>query len=414
MKRVFFILILFIFSTAFADWEAIGPYGGPLTCVGVAPSNENILYVTTYANPSEIFRSTDGGASWSKRSELSSYIYCFAVDSDDPDVAYAGGNRVIYKTTDGGSTWSMDSVANSNGYIYGIVVHPTSPNTVFAAGSAPSGTYTVMAFFKSTDGGATWSTKLLHTAYYGYSYCLTLDSSQPDNIYVGGYYYNSGYYPKVYKSTDGGVNFSDASTGIPSGVMMIYSLAVHPTNSNIVYAGTYYGGVYRSLDGGSSWSYVTDGQFVSALATTSVEPNVVYAGTDTLIYKSTDAGASWNLCGAGYGGMYKYSRDLAAGQQTAGIVYNVDNLGCTKSTDGGASWFPSNYGMTLAHIASFTAAPSDPSVIYTEFEEVCIFKTTNSGDDWSMLPGALDCGSICEFAVDYTDPAVVLALEGAG
>ena len=406
-----FVSLAMIFPV-YGAWVSIGPFGGPLRCVTLAPSNEQIIYTNSYSNPTLIYRSDNGSTSWYEQGSIADNIYSFAVDPSNPDIAYAGGNMYVHKTTDSGLTWNSYSV--SSGYIYSLVIHPGTPTTIYGAGRILSGSYYVMAFLKSTNGGLNWSVAPLHATYNGSAYCVAVDNTNPNNIYIGGYYYNAGYYPKIYRSTDNGSTFTDVSTGISPSCMYIYSLAVHPADSSIAYAGSYYGDIYRTTNSGGSWSIVNSGNFVSRIVTSQAEPNTAYAGTDTIIFKTTNAGATWFQTGSGYGGHYKYSRDLAASQNQGSVVYTADNIGIFKTTNSGNTWFDSNYGMTMASITNFAIAPSAPSVIYTEFEGVGVFKTTDSGEDWSLLPTPLECGTICEFAVHNSDPDIVYGLEGMG
>ncbi len=415
MSKVFlFTMVVGIGSFLTADWESIGPYGGPLGVVATAPSDENIVYVAGYREPAYVFRSTDGGATWSKRSILSDQLFCLAVDPANPLILYAGSKQSVYKSIDGGATWSCDSIPGNNNNVNGLAVDPTSPSIIFAVGRTLSGSYSVMAFFKSTNGGNTWSTTALHTVYNGDAYCMVLDLSNPDNIYVGGYYRNTLNYPKVYKSTNGGSNFTDMSSGFNTNGNYIKALAVHPSDLNIVYAATFYDGIYRTTDGGTLWSMVKNDNFITCLATTQTEPNNVYAGKDTVIYKSTDAGVSWFTTGSGHGGVYKMSRGLAACQNQVSTLYTVDNLGVFKTTNGGTNWFDANQDITTATILAIGIAPTVPSTMYTEFEDAGVFKTTNSGTLWQQLSTPLDCGAICEFAVHNANPDIVYGLEGFG
>src|SRR5580700_11045233 len=84
-----------------------------------------------------------------------------------------------------------------------------------------------------------------------------------------------------------------------------------PGNPLIVYAGSASGGIFKSEDGGTTWKPVFDDQPVSAIGSLAVapsNPNIVWAGTgETWIrshisvgmgaYKSTDAGKTWKLMG---------------------------------------------------------------------------------------------------------------------
>ncbi|UCC12543.1 MAG: hypothetical protein JSW02_03145, partial [candidate division WOR-3 bacterium] len=59
-----------------AEWEPIGPDGGEVRELAVAPSNEAIMYVATPRIPAKIFRSTDAGVSWNNVSIIEHYPNC--------------------------------------------------------------------------------------------------------------------------------------------------------------------------------------------------------------------------------------------------------------------------------------------------------------------------------------------------
>jgi len=348
MRRLLVILaVVGIVSPAMAVWEPIGPYGGYLRALAVAPSDEDIVYAASYTSQSKIYKSIDGGNTWNKAGTINSYIYGLSVDLNNPDIVYAGGYMRVYKSTDGGSTWTGDVISGSSGYINAVSVHPSSSSTIYAVGTGKSGNVNVMAFFKSTDAGSNWSVVTLDNL-TGRAYSVAVDPSNPNTIYVGGYSQSSSYIPKIFKSTNGGSTFTDASSGLSSGAYYVYSLAVHPANSNYVYAGTYYG-IYRSTNGGSSWSNVGSSyRYIYSLATTKANSNLVFAGNYTYIYKSTNSGSSWTTLSNGLDGYYFYG--LFAGQTDANKVFTANNSGFYKSTNSGSSWTASNHGINLASI----------------------------------------------------------------
>lgn len=412
MRRLCIILMIAgVFGPTFAAWEMIGPFGGPLRAIAIAPSNENILYTASYIVPSIVLRSTNQGNSWDKGGSIGNYVFSLAVDPTNPDIVYAGSYMRVYKSTDGGQTWT-DWVMTDY-YVNGLYVNPNSPSTVYAVGAERVGSYYYMAFYKSTNGGASWTTKIINGTDRGMSYCLGVDPTDPNSIYVGGYIYTTVTAPALYKSTDGGSNFSDISSGISNGYY-VYGLGIHPTNPSIVYAGTYGGYIYRSTNGGSSWSQVHSGSLLYSFATTQASPNVAYAGGDTVVYKTTNSGATWFEVSAGVGGSYKFNRGLVASQSSASIVLTSDYTGCSKTTNGGSNWFDANFGINIGAITSFGISPLAPATIFTEFEGVAVYKTTDNGFNWAVLPTPLDCGNICAFAFHNTDPDIVLGLEGKG
>ena len=413
MKKILLLsLVIGFCSLSFGIWESIGPYGGHLRKMAVAPSSQDIIYAAAYGNPSPIVKSTDGGASWNRATSINSYIYSMTVDPINPDIVYAGGYMQVYKSSNGGSSWTGYSV--SNYYIYRLAVHPTSPSIVYAAGRVYTGSVYVMGFFKSTNSGSSWTNTYLSDS-NGVAYSMALDPSDPDNIYVGGYYYaNSTFHPSVYKSTNGGTSFAETSTGIASSSYYVYALTVHPTTSNTIYAGTYYGGIYRTTNGGSSWSLASPStyRYLYDMSTTIARPNYVYVGADTCIYRSTNSGSTWSTLNSGLNGKYNYG--IHARSDLVSQVYACNNSGFHVSTNAGASWFASNNGMTINGITGFSSPNTNPAIIYTSFEDVGVFKTTNSGSDWTMLPTPLACGDICSFAFNNTNPSTVYGLEGLG
>jgi hypothetical protein len=83
----------------------------------------------------------------------------------------------------------------------------------------------------------------------------------------------------------------------------IYALAIDPATSTTLYAGTYGGGVFKSTNGGANWSAVNTGlptyTSVHALAIDPATPTTLYAGTSGGVLKSTDGGGTWSAFNTG-------------------------------------------------------------------------------------------------------------------
>jgi photosystem II stability/assembly factor-like uncharacterized protein len=246
-------------------------------------------------------------------------------------------------------------------------------------------------------------------------YGVTVDPSSPASVYVSGYYYDTNYHPCVFKSTNGGASFTETSSGFPAAAYYVQSIRVHPTNGTIVYAGTNNAGIFRSTDAGASWTGGdTSWRYIVSLSASPIAPNVCYAGGDTLIYKTTNAGVSWFRISLGFGGQAKSNRTVYASRISAGLVVTTDAEGFFKSTNGGGNWYESNHGITIASASALSAAPSAPATIYTEYEGVGVYRSSDNGTSWTILPTPLECGAICEFAVHRTNPNNILGLEGLG
>ncbi|MEO6325577.1 MAG: hypothetical protein ABIT01_07160, partial [Thermoanaerobaculia bacterium] len=129
----------------------------------------------------------------------------------------------------------------------------------------------------------------------------------------------------------------------------VSALAVHPTNTNIIYRGTAGGGVWKTVDGGATWTVLTDSLgnlSIGAIALAPSNPNLVYVGTgegalsgDVIngigFIKSTDAGATWSLPLSVSATLFF---DLTVHPTIPTEVLAATDVGMQLSTDGGSTW----------------------------------------------------------------------------
>jgi photosystem II stability/assembly factor-like uncharacterized protein len=99
-------------SAGVDQWTSIGPEGGVVHALVIAPSNPNVLYAGTSGGG--VYRSADGGASWTAANggltEIA-HILTLVVDPSNENRVYAGSwDGVVYKSTDGGAHWSDASI----------------------------------------------------------------------------------------------------------------------------------------------------------------------------------------------------------------------------------------------------------------------------------------------------------------
>ena len=172
-------------------------------------------------------------------------------------------------------------------------------------------------------------------------------------------------------------------------------LAVHPTDPDIVYAGAASGGVWKSTDAGESWNALWDGEeslAVGALAIAPANPDVIYAATGEWtpgwgpgfpgagLFVSTNAGSSWTQ----HTGLV--SRRVAQAKVSpadANTVYVAGDSGFERSTDGGATWTTLRAG----EISDLVIDPTNGNIIYINVRYDGIYKTTDGGATWSLLAG---------------------------
>jgi photosystem II stability/assembly factor-like uncharacterized protein len=420
------------------QWASLGPDGGTVTGLAIHPDNPAVLYAGTDA--AGVFKTTDGGASWSAVNTglTSPLIRALGFHPAAPNTLYAGTDGSgLFRTTDGGETWTA---VNTGAFAFiGLAFDPRTPDTLYLAANTgvlkttdgganwtnvlpilpwsvavspddPDTLYvgTGSGVSKSTDGGATWtpaSTGLPQAAVL----TLALDPDAPGTLYAG--MLTSG----VFKTTNGGTSWAAASNGLPG--VRIYALALDVTDTGTLYAATHGSGIFKTTDGGASWAAVNTGvtaPAVLALALHPTNPETVYAGAQAQgVFRTTNAGESWTTVNAGLGAVEV--RALAFDPTTPDILYaggygggsyfaGQTGYGVFKTDDGGASWSAVNTGLASLSVSALAVHPFDPDTLYVGTSGG-VFKSTNGGAAWSLSTAAdVEC-----LAVHPSFPQVVYA-----
>jgi len=145
---------------------------------------------------------------------------------------------------------------------------------------------------KSTDAGLTWHRDtLLTSADYMYGYSLAIHPANQNLVYAGGY--NS----LFYKSTDAGSTWALLNSGLTN-AYYLYDIAPNPINTNIIYLASS-NGVFKTTNAGTTWAVTSLTGTVNDILVHPTGPDTVYAGTNAGFYKSTNAGGSWTTINGG-------------------------------------------------------------------------------------------------------------------
>jgi photosystem II stability/assembly factor-like uncharacterized protein len=278
-------------------------------------ANPNVLYGRTiryngcFASDTLLFKSRDGGATWSDSASprasgcgLSDVFHpaLLVMDPTDPNTLYTASfddGSSLLKSTNGGATWT--SIAHwattwhLNSVVNVLAIDPTTPSTLYA-GIGDTSESTANGLIKSTDGGATWSNSGLGGSNVT---VFAIDPADSGILYASTEGFNSE--PKgfrgLFRSTDSGASWSAINNGL--GILIdtrfrISTLVISPDNSNVIYAGTAGAGVFRSADGGSSWNPFNEGLAnldVRVLALAPGDPRTLFAATARGVFKMIDA-----------------------------------------------------------------------------------------------------------------------------
>jgi photosystem II stability/assembly factor-like uncharacterized protein len=285
---------------------------------------------------------------------------------------------------------------------------------------------------------------------------LAVDPRNQNVIYVGGA--QGG----VWKSTDGGLTWTALTDDQPS--LAIGSIVLAPSNPDIIYVGTgeqtfsvssYYGaGILKSTDGGQTWQHLpgpfvgpftqgrlSGGAFIGSLAVHPTDPNIVLAGVfqpgssaNSGILRSTDGGQSWSvrLSGAPGNEVVFASPDGQLAFAALGATSSNPANGVYRSTDGGQTWTRisiTGFPTTDVGRIEIGVARSNPDILYAGIQNssssnfgalLGFFKTTNArnpdpaGVTWTRLTTTPDyCRPQCWYdhvvRVHPSNPNIVFA-----
>ncbi|MBR43395.1 MAG: glycosyl hydrolase [Gemmatimonadetes bacterium] len=260
--------------------RSIGPAvtGGRIHDVEALPTDPSTVFVGTASGG--LWKSTNRGQTWVNvfADKPVSTFGDIAISRSDPKIMYAGtgeqqnrqsssyGNG-IYRSNDGGDTWAHLGLEQTR-HTGRIVIHPTNPDIVYfgAVGNLWAGSEH-RGVFKSTDGGQNWD-KVLFVDQFSGVIDMAIDPHNPNTIYAATYqrlrrawgFNGGGPGSGIWKSTDGGQNWTRLGSGLPEGDLGRIGVAVAESNPDVVMAiveaEDNQSGVYRSEDAGLSWKRV--------------------------------------------------------------------------------------------------------------------------------------------------------------
>jgi photosystem II stability/assembly factor-like uncharacterized protein len=387
------------------DWEPMGPQGGSFFGVVSDPANADVVTIVGGYGVGNVYRSKNGGDSWTLIGQGNFGVVDF--ETTDFNTLYVAGydNNYMYgyyKSTDGGANWTSGTV--SIGYPYAVEPHPTDPNIVYGCGYNYSGGYETY-FYKSTDGGATWTATHLSTT-AGIPYSMSISKQNPDTLYMCGFNYTGAYEQKFWKSTDGGATWTEP-TGVPWNPAEIYPthIEVDPTDDNYIYMGGMY--LYVSSDGGATWTDTgVESNFTYDVAIDPTNNANVFAAAGNGLFSSADHGMTWTPS-AGAGGNPSCLEVCAA--DSTQLYYSAYYIGVAKSVDSGVNWEMCCNGILESSIYGLDVSDSAPNTLFASpygFTGLVIsHDSAATWDDGEIPPEGTYCS---EIVINSNNPDIIL------
>lgn len=401
----------------------IGPEGETFTAVVVDPQLPNVVYIGSYT--SGVYRSTDTGLTWYKRSTglTNKKIQSLAVHPSNSNIIYAGTYAGgLFKSTNAGESWVPSNGNELAGQIiYDIEIDAINPNTVYVTSRSKT-TPTVNDYpgylYKSSDGGASWM--LLYDGHVftpnDYSYDVTVHPVAGNNNKVYLTFHQNGYF----KSYDYGATFQEINSGITD--KSARSIVIDTTVPGLLYAGGWqYPGMFRStsagMPGGSEpgWYAIpvgtpTDavkvGRIVLAPFGSSYQRVFICTASNGVMSSDTK-GNSW--VSRGLNGMMINDFDIS-GTTTQVWLAASQNNGVYRTTNYGANWHLTANGFATNTTGLVTM--DDGKTLLAAVSGIGVLATQDEGQTWKAFDDGLESMLVFDL-VSIDGQVFVLTAAGA-
>jgi photosystem II stability/assembly factor-like uncharacterized protein len=409
---------------------------GSISKIVIDPNDDNTIFVGAMGplfrndNNRGVYRSTNGGTSWEQKLFVSDStgIIDMAIHPSNGNIVYAcswerirrpnyrqygGETSGIYRSTDGGDTWSeltngLPSAASEKGRI-SIDISQSNPNVLFARYCDSDGA--IEGVFKTTDGGNNWtevnSSQLTNIGFHWWFGGIFIDPADENILYNVDFI--------VEKSIDGGNNWFET---FPNVHVDQHALAFNTLVTGEVLLGND-GGFYKSSNDGASWTK-DEALPITQMYRMHVDAqneNKIYAGAqDNSTMRTTTGGLNnWNIITGGDG-----FQPLVDPTNTS-VIYALSQRGnLVKSVNDGLSFAPATNGISNGDRKNWDTPivfdPQNSQRLYYGANRV--YKTEDAAGFWTAIspdlsngpyPGNLTFGTVTSIDVSPLDSNKIFA-----
>ena len=282
------------------------------------------------------------------------------------DILYAANDGGVFSSKDFGSTWSDNSSNLSNAEIYSIGLSATNPNLIIS-GHQDNGTNLTsnLNTWKEINGGD--------------GFVCFMDRTTDLNVY------SSIYYGQLYKSTDGGANFTNIINVDSAG--WVTPWLQDPNTPMTLYAAGRQ--IAKSINGGSNWAKITGfantiGTLVS-LDVAKTNSNYMVTASSNAILSSTDGGATWTKSTSS-SSVLKIYFDVNIPTTIYACFANFSGNSLYQSVNSGTTW--TNISAGLPNVPTKTIVQQNNGDLYCGTDIGVYFKPVNA-TSWSSVTSGM-------------------------
>ena len=325
------------------------------TSVSALYANGSDFFAGTYG--AGVYRSTDGGVNWNAAGTIGNpNVRAFTAVGTDL-LAGTYGYDGVYRSSNAGTTWTSAGKGVVGTGVFALAAH---------SGKTIVSTYDFV--FASTNEGTVWSRSDSGLT----SKTLYSLLSRTNDLLAG----TTG--AGVFRSTDGGISWSPANTGLNGNGGTVWDMAFDGAN---LFAATS-SGVFRSTNDGGQWVQTTSGIADSATMRLIATNGVLCCGTRSSVYRSTDAGQNWSVAINGLP-LYFRPTDFAV---AGGDLFVSITGGVYRSSDYGVHWVSMNEGLPpnpdVQALATYDrAAPNGPT-LFAGLDNGGVYVSPDTGTTW--------------------------------
>ena len=372
----------------------IGAQGFWAGRIFVHPTNASEIWVDGIS----LGRSTDGGASFASVGGMHVDHHAQWFFPANPATILKGNDGGLYRSTNGGTSWThFNNLPISQ--FYTVEAHPAEPFKLYG-GTQDNGVKRTV-----TGGLSDWSNVI-----GGDGLEVHVDPKSTQVIYA------ESQFGALRRSTDGGSTFSSATSGLTGRLGWKTPLVIDPASTGTGLTSTIYLGssmLFRSTNSAGSWTQIsgdlTNGNqgvngvvfgTITTIAVAPSNPNVIYIGTDdSNVWVTRDRGMTYTRIDAGLPDIWVTrvavdpANDAIAYVTLSGFSIDHPLTHVFRTTDHGATWTSISSDLPDAPVSDIVIDPSQTSTLYVG-TDVGVFVSHDTGATWAPLGTGMPDGAV--------------------